>query len=116
MRYLETVPEVQPTSRPIAREPMPPAARSTIRERSRGEPGIIPADRREAVLRRFYRTGQSRHTPGSGLGLTLVAGVAGLHDMAIAITDAGPGCRIALIGAPAAGKAEIDFMPARSGS
>jgi signal transduction histidine kinase len=78
-------------------------------------PGI-PADQREAVLRRFYRTEQSRHTPGSGLGLALVAGVAGLHDMAIAITDANPGCRVALIGAPAAGKAEIDFMPARSGS
>jgi signal transduction histidine kinase len=78
-------------------------------------PGI-PADQREAVLRRFYRTEQSRHTPGSGLGLALVAGVAGLHDMAIAITDANPGCRVALIGAPAARKAEIDFMPARSGS
>ena len=78
-------------------------------------PGI-PADQREAVLRRFYRTEQSRHTPGSGLGLALVAGVAGLHHMAIAITDANPGCRVALIGAPAAGKAEIDFMPARSGS
>ena len=78
-------------------------------------PGI-PADQREAVLRRFYRTEQSRHTPGSGLGLALVAGVAGLHDMAIAITDANPGCRVALIGAPAAGKPEIDFMPARSGS
>jgi signal transduction histidine kinase len=78
-------------------------------------PGI-PADQRQAVLRRFYRTEQSRHTPGSGLGLALVAGVAGLHDMAIAITDANPGCRVALIGAPAAGKAEIDFMPARSGS
>jgi signal transduction histidine kinase len=76
----------------------------------------IPADQRQAVLRRFYRTEQSRHTPGSGLGLALVAGVAGLHDMAIAITDANPGCRVALIGAPAAGKAEIDFMPARSGS
>jgi signal transduction histidine kinase len=78
-------------------------------------PGI-PADQRKAVLRRFYRTEQSRHTPGSGLGLAMVAGVAGLHNMAIAITDANPGCRVALIGAPAAGKAEIDFMPARSGS
>jgi signal transduction histidine kinase len=77
-------------------------------------PGI-PADQREAVLRRFYRTEQSRSTPGSGLGLALVAGVAGLHGMTIAITDANPGCRIALSGAPA-GKAEIDFMLARSGS
>jgi hypothetical protein len=68
------------------------------------------------VVRHFYRTEQGRHTPSSGLGSALVAGVAELHDMAIAITDANPGCRIALIGAPAAGKAEIDFTPARSGS
>lgn len=60
-------------------------------------PGI-PPDQREAVLRRFYRTEQSRHTPGSGLGLALVAGVAGLHEMAIQIADADPGCRITLIG------------------
>jgi signal transduction histidine kinase len=78
-------------------------------------PGI-PADQRQAVLRRFYRTEQSRHTPGSGLGLALVAGVAGLHGMTIAITDANPGCRIALIGLPAAGQSEIDFKPARSGA
>ncbi len=60
-------------------------------------PGI-PLDQREDVLRRFYRTEQSRHTPGSGLGLALVAGVAGLHEMAVHITDADPGCRITLIG------------------
>ena len=36
---------------------------------------------------------------GSGLGLALVAAVAGLHEMAVHISDADPGCRIALIGA-----------------
>ena len=61
-------------------------------------PGI-PFNQRENVLRRFYRTEDSRHTPGSGLGLALVAGVAGLHEMAVHISDADPGCRIALIGA-----------------
>jgi len=61
-------------------------------------PGI-PLHHREDVLRRFYRTEDSRHTPGSGLGLALVAGVAGLHEMAVHISDADPGCRIALIGA-----------------
>jgi signal transduction histidine kinase len=60
-------------------------------------PGI-PAEQREAVLRRFYRAEQSRHTPGSGLGLALVAGVAGLHGMTVRIEDAKPGCRIALLG------------------
>jgi signal transduction histidine kinase len=58
-------------------------------------PGI-PADQREAVLRRFYRAEQSRHTPGSGLGLALVAAVAGLHNMIVSIDNANPGCRIAL--------------------
>jgi signal transduction histidine kinase len=60
-------------------------------------PGI-PADLREAVLRRFYRAEQSRHTPGSGLGLALVSGVAGLHGMMVRIDDGTPGCRIALVG------------------
>jgi signal transduction histidine kinase len=61
-------------------------------------PGI-PTHQRDAVLKRFYRAEDSRHTPGSGLGLALVAGVAGLHEMAVDIADAVPGCRIALVGA-----------------
>ena len=56
-------------------------------------PGI-PAEQREAVLRRFYRAEQSRHTPGSGLGLALVAAVARLHGMDLSITDAAPGCMV----------------------
>jgi signal transduction histidine kinase len=56
-------------------------------------PGI-PEDEREAVLGRFYRTEDSRHTPGSGLGLALVAAVARLHGMTVTIADARPGCRI----------------------
>jgi signal transduction histidine kinase len=58
-------------------------------------PGI-PWDEREAVIRRFYRTETSRNTPGSGLGLALVAAVARLHGMTLTIADAMPGCRIAV--------------------
>jgi signal transduction histidine kinase len=58
-------------------------------------PGI-PAEEREAVLRRFYRAERSRHTPGSGLGLSLVAAVARLHGLDVAIEDAKPGCRVTL--------------------
>ena len=58
-------------------------------------PGIPPSER-EAVLRRFYRVEESRHTPGTGLGLALVAAVARLHAMDLAIGDADPGCRITL--------------------
>jgi signal transduction histidine kinase len=58
-------------------------------------PGI-PSAERDAVQRRFYRSEASRHTPGSGLGLTLVAAVARLHGMDLTINDAQPGCRITI--------------------
>ena len=58
-------------------------------------PGIAVADR-EAVLRRFYRGEKSRHTPGTGLGLSLTSAVAKLHGFELAIGDAHPGCRISL--------------------
>jgi signal transduction histidine kinase len=41
-------------------------------------PGISP-DRRDAVFERFYR-GRESHAPGSGLGLSIVRRVAGLHE------------------------------------
>jgi signal transduction histidine kinase len=58
-------------------------------------PGI-PVAEREAVLRRFYRAEKSRHTPGSGLGLSLVAAVAKLHGLRLTLEDADPGCRVTL--------------------
>lgn len=58
-------------------------------------PGIPEAER-EAVLRRFHRIDRSRTAPGSGLGLSLVAAVAKLHDLELTIGDAHPGCRITL--------------------
>ena len=53
-------------------------------------PGI-PADDRERVLDRFVRLERSRNTPGSGLGLSLVAAVARMHDATISLEDAKPG-------------------------
>ncbi len=53
-------------------------------------PGI-PASEREHVLRRFVRLEESRNEPGSGLGLSLVAAVARLHDARIELDDARPG-------------------------
>ena len=41
-------------------------------------PGI-PEQSREQVFKRFYRLEDSRHTPGNGLGLSLVEAVARLH-------------------------------------
>jgi signal transduction histidine kinase len=56
-------------------------------------PGI-PAGESSSVLRRFYRSETSRNTPGSGLGLSLVAAVARLHGMDLSISDDQPGCRV----------------------
>jgi signal transduction histidine kinase len=47
-------------------------------------PGI-PQGEGEAILGRFYRTERSRHTPGNGLGLSLVAAIARLHGMDVVI-------------------------------
>ena len=103
----------------------PPGGRVNVRSfAAAGKIGVevtdsgpgIPAEQREAVLRRFYRAEQSRHTPGSGLGLALAAGVAGLHGMMVEITDANPSCRIALVAATITGQIEIDFKQERSGS
>ena len=60
-------------------------------------PGI-PADESQAVLRRFYRGDRSRHLPGTGLGLSLVAAVARLHGFALAIgMREGGGCEVTLL-------------------
>ncbi len=73
-------------------------------------PGI-PLEERDPVLRRFYRTEASRHTPGSGLGLALVAAVARLHGMDLAISDARPGCRIVMVRRDAAGASDLERRP-----
>lgn len=60
---------------------------------SDGGPGIPQADR-ERVLDRFVRLEASRHTPGSGLGLSLVRAVARLHRATLLLEDAAPGLRV----------------------
>jgi signal transduction histidine kinase len=58
-------------------------------------PGI-PAGERQNVLTRFYRLDRSRHMPGAGLGLALVAVIASLHDIALSLDDNDPGLRVTL--------------------
>lgn len=53
-------------------------------------PGIPSADR-DRVFERFVRLEQSRTTPGHGLGLRLVAAIAGAHHAAIVLADNQPG-------------------------
>jgi signal transduction histidine kinase len=56
-------------------------------------PGI-PVEERAKVFRRFYRLEASRTTPGSGLGLALVAAVAELHDGSTSLLDHRPGLTV----------------------
>lgn len=53
-------------------------------------PGIAPEDR-ERVLDRFVRLDPSRHLPGNGLGLALVAAAARRHGARLVLSDAAPG-------------------------
>ena len=56
-------------------------------------PGIEAKDR-DRALRRFVRLEKSRTQPGTGLGLSLVAAVARLHNGAVRLEDNDPGLRV----------------------
>jgi signal transduction histidine kinase len=56
-------------------------------------PGI-PEALRGKVLQRFFRLETSRTTLGSGLGLSLAAAVATLHDAKLELSDSSPGLRV----------------------
>lgn len=55
-------------------------------------PGI-PENERAHVTERFVRLEASRNSPGTGLGLSLVAAVARLHDTELKLEDNHPGLR-----------------------
>jgi signal transduction histidine kinase len=58
-------------------------------------PGVAAEDRGR-ILERFVRLDDSRGTPGSGLGLSLVAAVATLHEARLELADNAPGLRVKL--------------------
>lgn len=58
-------------------------------------PGI-PAEKRQAVVRRLYRLDRSRNTPGNGLGLSLVSAIAQRHGATLDLADNTPGLRATL--------------------
>lgn len=58
-------------------------------------PGV-PEAYRDKVLERLFRLEQSRTSPGSGLGLSLVAAVAKSHGMELKLEDNNPGLRVVL--------------------
>jgi signal transduction histidine kinase len=59
-------------------------------------PGIPPAERNR-VLERFVRLEESRNSPGTGLGLSLVAAVARMHEARLELADNAPGLRATLV-------------------
>jgi signal transduction histidine kinase len=69
------------------------SARLTVADTGPG----IPIAEKENVFRRFYRLDASRSTPGSGLGLSLVAAIAKLHDASISLEDNEPGVRVRIL-------------------
>jgi signal transduction histidine kinase len=56
-------------------------------------PGIAEAQRAH-VTERFFRVSSTSQAPGAGLGLSLVAAVAQLHEATLAFEDAGPGLTV----------------------
>src|SRR6476661_1687765 len=58
-------------------------------------PGV-PQSEYERIFRRFYRLERSIRTPGTGLGLSLVAAVAELHGMEFCASDNAPGLRMTI--------------------
>lgn len=69
--------------------------RGPVLEVADSGPGI-PEELRVRVLPRFARLDESRATPGSGLGLSLVAAVARLHGAELRLEDNRPGLRVVI--------------------
>lgn len=82
----------------------PKGARITLSVKNGPEPNLavtdtgpgIPPEKREAVLRRFYRLDESRSTGGSGLGLALVKAIADLHNATLTLSGNEPGLRVSV--------------------
>lgn len=58
-------------------------------------PGI-PASQKDKVVQRFFRLERSRTTPGSGLGLSLVAAIARHHQADLLLQDNMPGLNVVI--------------------
>lgn len=55
----------------------------------------IPAEFHARVFEKFFRMEQSRNTKGNGLGLSLVAAIARIHNATISLRDERPGLGVA---------------------
>jgi len=69
--------------------------RPLIRVRDSGS-GIEPGER-DKIFQRFYRTASGHRVPGSGLGLSIAAAIANLHDFDLRYSDNNPGAVFEMI-------------------
>ena len=67
-----------------------------IRVRDNGI-GVEPAER-DKIFQRFYRTESGHRVPGSGLGLSIAAAIANLHDFDLRFEDNEPGAVFEMVG------------------
>src|ERR1700722_2797337 len=59
--------------------------------------GVEPADR-DKIFQRFYRTSSGHRVPGSGLGLSITAAIANLHEFDLRFNDNNPGAVFEMVG------------------
>ncbi len=74
----------------------------------------IPEDEIANAMKRFGRLEKSRSKPGTGLGLSLVAAVAKLHDGELILEDNRPGLMARIIIPRRAGNDRFSGLPAKS--
>jgi signal transduction histidine kinase len=67
-----------------------------VRVRDNGV-GVEPAER-DKIFKRFYRTSSGHPVPGSGLGLSIAAAIANLHEFDLRFHDNNPGAVFELAG------------------
>jgi signal transduction histidine kinase len=70
--------------------------RPVVRVRDNGI-GVEPAER-DKIFQRFYRTASGHRVPGSGLGLSIAAAIANLHDFELRFDDNDPGAVFEMVG------------------
>ena len=76
----------------VAGDRSPRGLRLTVEDNG---PGVDSRDL-PMIFQRFYRAEAARSSPGSGLGLSLVAAIAELHGLDCLASDSHPGLRVTL--------------------
>jgi signal transduction histidine kinase len=59
--------------------------------------GVEPAER-DKIFQRFYRTSSGHRVPGSGLGLSIAAAIANLHEFDLRFNENHPGAVFEMVG------------------